>query len=370
MGRLTAVNPSHALATGSSSTSWSAVACATSSSPRVALGARWRMPCTPPSAPVALRLHVRVDERTAGFLALGLAKGSGLPVAVDHDLRHGGRQPAPRRARGPPRRRAARRPHRRPAARAAGDRRQPDDDPAGDLRRPRSAGPPTSRPRCRPGPRPVLAQHGLPRPRRARPAGSGGAAAQGPVHLNVCLPRAPDPRRCDAHSVGGGVTVTPRRTGPTRSRAGPTGSRGCAAGDRRLATRRRAAERGRRGRSSSSATSRSRPRSRRACCRLGRRARPPRRRRAVRRRRRRAEAVPHGPAPAHRHGLARRPPPGPGRRGRPRRPCPGRSAPSCAGPACASRWCPRAASGPTPSHVASAVHPPSRPPPRRPHDAR
>jgi 2-succinyl-5-enolpyruvyl-6-hydroxy-3-cyclohexene-1-carboxylate synthase len=29
-----------------------------------------------------LRLHVRVDERTAGFLALGLAKGSGTPAAV------------------------------------------------------------------------------------------------------------------------------------------------------------------------------------------------------------------------------------------------------------------------------------------------
>lgn len=29
-----------------------------------------------------LRLHVRVDERTAGFLALGLAKASGAPVAV------------------------------------------------------------------------------------------------------------------------------------------------------------------------------------------------------------------------------------------------------------------------------------------------
>jgi len=30
----------------------------------------------------ALRLHVRVDERSAGFLALGLAKASGVPVAV------------------------------------------------------------------------------------------------------------------------------------------------------------------------------------------------------------------------------------------------------------------------------------------------
>ena len=29
-----------------------------------------------------LRLHVRIDERTAGFLALGLAKASGRPVAV------------------------------------------------------------------------------------------------------------------------------------------------------------------------------------------------------------------------------------------------------------------------------------------------
>ncbi|MBA3369165.1 MAG: 2-succinyl-5-enolpyruvyl-6-hydroxy-3-cyclohexene-1-carboxylic-acid synthase, partial [Geodermatophilaceae bacterium] len=45
------------------------------------------------SAPVALalasaersgrlRLHVRTDERSAGFLALGLAKGSGRPVPV------------------------------------------------------------------------------------------------------------------------------------------------------------------------------------------------------------------------------------------------------------------------------------------------
>ena len=29
-----------------------------------------------------LRLHVRIDERTAGFLALGLARGSGRPVVV------------------------------------------------------------------------------------------------------------------------------------------------------------------------------------------------------------------------------------------------------------------------------------------------
>ena len=29
-----------------------------------------------------LRLHVRIDERVAGFTALGLAKASGRPVAV------------------------------------------------------------------------------------------------------------------------------------------------------------------------------------------------------------------------------------------------------------------------------------------------
>ncbi|MCB1292017.1 MAG: 2-succinyl-5-enolpyruvyl-6-hydroxy-3-cyclohexene-1-carboxylic-acid synthase, partial [Mycobacterium sp.] len=30
----------------------------------------------------ALRLHVRIDERTAGYLAIGLAAGSGRPVPI------------------------------------------------------------------------------------------------------------------------------------------------------------------------------------------------------------------------------------------------------------------------------------------------
>ncbi len=42
-----------------------------------------------------LRLHVRVDERSAGFLALGLAKLTGDPGAGGHDVGHGRRQPAP-----------------------------------------------------------------------------------------------------------------------------------------------------------------------------------------------------------------------------------------------------------------------------------
>ena len=63
------------------------------------------------SAPVALalaaaerdgrlRLHVRIDERTAAFLALGLAKASGRPVPVLTTSGHGGRAPARGGARG------------------------------------------------------------------------------------------------------------------------------------------------------------------------------------------------------------------------------------------------------------------------------
>ncbi len=42
-----------------------------------------------------LRLHVRVDERTAGFLALGLAKGSECASCRADDVWHGDGQPAP-----------------------------------------------------------------------------------------------------------------------------------------------------------------------------------------------------------------------------------------------------------------------------------
>ena len=65
-----------------------------------------------------LRLHVRIDERTAGFLALGLALRSGRPVPVVHDVRHGGGEPAPGRARGVARRGPAAGPDGRPARRS------------------------------------------------------------------------------------------------------------------------------------------------------------------------------------------------------------------------------------------------------------
>ena len=112
-----------------------------------------------------LRLHVRVDERSAGFLALGLAAGSRSPVVVVTDLRHRGGQPPPRRPRGPPRRvplvvLSADRP-----ARAARHRGQPDDRAARHLRhqhalvgRPARAGRATGAPA-------LLAQHGVPGPR-------------------------------------------------------------------------------------------------------------------------------------------------------------------------------------------------------------
>ena len=119
-----------------------------------------------------VRLHTRIDERSAGFLALGLTK-VGSPAAVICTSGHGRRQPAPGDAGGRARRRPARRGHRRPPRPAARHRRQPDHRPgrhlrpAGDPRRPR----PRRRGRRahRPGPRrgPAAPQ----RPAR-RPAGA------------------------------------------------------------------------------------------------------------------------------------------------------------------------------------------------------
>ena len=155
---------------------------------------RCRSRRTTPAAAGLLRLHTRIDERTAGFLALGLTK-VGSPGRGRLHVRHRGRQPAPGGARGRARRRAAGRGHRRPAGAAARHRRQPDHRP----------GRASSARWCR---RVDLA--GRPaRPARRR------APSAAPVHLNVQLddPLVPE----DRWTPGAGRrrrSAGPRRRGP------------------------------------------------------------------------------------------------------------------------------------------------------------
>ena len=94
------------------------------------------------NAPLALTLAGRpeleavsvLDERCAGFFALGMAKATGRPVAVTCTSGYRGRQPAPRRHRGLGGARPADRADRRPPARAARGRRRPVDRPGQALR--------------------------------------------------------------------------------------------------------------------------------------------------------------------------------------------------------------------------------------------
>ena len=153
-----------------------------------------------------LRLHTRIDERTAGFLALGLTK-VGAPGGGGLHLRHRGRQPAPGDARGRARRRPAGRGHRRPAGPAARHRRQPDHRPGRDLR-PAGAATSTSAPTTPRWPGPHC---GL---------------GDGPLHLNVQLddPLVPDDRWDPAGSDGASAPPQPADRG-RGGRAAPSETR-------------------------------------------------------------------------------------------------------------------------------------------------
>ena len=160
------------------------------------------------NAPISLTLAEQdgiecvsvIDERSAGFVALGMAKASGLSGGGDLHLRHRGGQPAPGRVRGVGGARAADRADRRPAARAARGGRRAVDRPGQALRQRRQ----------------VVRGGGQSRARAARPrsttarspAGRSGrppAAGPGPSICNFPLrePLAPVAEELDAEDWAG-----------------------------------------------------------------------------------------------------------------------------------------------------------------------
>ena len=140
-----------------------------------------------------------VDERSAGYFALGAAQASGPAGGRPLHVGHRRRQPPSGRLRGRRGRRPADRPDRRPPARAARDRRRSDDRPAEALRirgalvlrgrhprgRRRRPAPLSLRrlPRLRGGARRAAPGPGPPERRLARPAGPGATPRGRDRHL-------------------------------------------------------------------------------------------------------------------------------------------------------------------------------------------
>ena len=89
-----------------SSRHWCTAACARSSSRPARATRPLAMALAQADGAGMLRLHTRIDERSAGFLALGLDEGSGTGRGRRHHVGHRGGQPAPGGARGCARRRA------------------------------------------------------------------------------------------------------------------------------------------------------------------------------------------------------------------------------------------------------------------------
>ena len=164
-----------------------------------------------------LRLHVRIDERSASFTALGLAKASRRPVAVlcTSGTAAANFHPAVIEAdeSGGPAAGA----HRRPAARAQGHRRQPGHRPDQAVRQ---RGALVLRGRACPSSGrgwPPTGARWPARPGRTPPGGAGGLP--GPVHLNLAF-RDPSPPSSPATPAGPGLARVPGRP-PRRAAVDP-----------------------------------------------------------------------------------------------------------------------------------------------------
>ena len=300
-----------------------------------------------------LRLHVRVDERSAGFLALGLAAGSRSPVVVVTtsgtavanlhpavlEAHHAGLPLVVL---------SADRPHELRGTGANQTTAQPGIFGASTRW---SADLPA--PVVRPGLPPVLAQHRVPRP-RGRHRRHRGRAGPGPPQRLACASRWPPT------PSGAGVArraSTAGRAARRGSRPG-RGRRGWSRGDTASAS-----GAGARSPTSSARSSSSGAPVTRASARPPSPGRPSAGTRSWPSRSgtgavRAAAAAPRAARP-HRHRLARRPRARARRRRRPRHPVPrGRGAAATAR-RCGSRSVSEGAQWPDPSHVAAAVHPAS-----------